>query len=297
MAKGKEALGRGIRALLDGIDDDAVKKGKDEEKGEANSPFVRFVELGRIEINPFQPRTQFNEDSLNELAISVGVHGVLQPLTVKQLGGGKFQLIAGERRLRASKMAGLKEVPVFIRTANEQETLEIALIENIQREDLNAIEIGLTYKRLLDECNLSHEELAERLGKKRSTISNFLRLLKLPPDVQAGLKNEKISMGHAKVILGVDDVALQIHLFHETVKKGLSVRQLEGIVKLGVAKPKSSKKQSLNYEMRKLQDDLSSYLGTKVQLKPGANGKGELKISWFSEDDLERLRELIVHDD
>ncbi len=214
----KEELGRGIRALLDGIDEDvdlaAVANGKSGSKFDHS---LR-VPLDSIEINPFQPRADFNEDSLNELAESIKVHGVIQPITLRSLGGTKYQLIAGERRLRASKMAGKKDIPAFVRKAGDQEMLEMALIENIQREDLNAIEISINYRRLIDECNLTQEEMGNRLGKKRSTVTNYLRLLKLPPDIQQAIKGKKISMGHARAMISIDDPISQLSLIPDNYK-------------------------------------------------------------------------------
>jgi ParB family chromosome partitioning protein len=296
MSKSKEALGKGIRALLNTIDDDATKVGKNKEESEyEQTGSVVKIPLTQIEVNPFQPRVDFNEEALNDLAESIKIHGVVQPITVRKIGNKKFQLIAGERRLRASKLANIEDIPAYVRVANDQESLEIALIENIQREDLNALEIALNYQRLLDECNLTHEDLSTRLGKSRTAVTNYLRLLKLPPDIQSALKTKKISMGHARALAGVDDIVMQLYIFKETVAKELSVRQIEAMIKASndkvKAKPASSGK--LPYAYQKLQDNIASNLSAKVQIKPKSNGSGEITIYFHNEDDLERLTEIL----
>jgi ParB family chromosome partitioning protein len=217
-------------------------------------------------------------------------------LTVRELSKDKFQLISGERRLRASKLAGLEEVPVYIRTANDQEALEMALIENIQREELNAIEIGMNYQRLIDECELNHDSLAERVGKKRSTISNYIRLLKLPPDIQVAVREDKISMGHARALAGVDEIDMQLSIFNEVVEKSLSVRQTEVLVANRLEFKKNKKPTSnkvVSPEIRQWQDELSSELGTKVSIQNN-NGKGSIVVPFHNEDELARIIELIV---
>jgi ParB family transcriptional regulator, chromosome partitioning protein len=301
MSKQKEALGKGIRALLTHIDDDTHAGKKEAAPVGASTGGISFIPLDSIEVNPFQPRASFEEGSLNDLADSIRIHGVIQPISVRKLGHEKYQLIAGERRLRASKIAGKTEIPAFIRAANDQESLEIALIENIQREDLNAIEIGVNYKRLIDECSLSQDELAGRIGKKRSTITNYLRLLKLPPDIQLAVKSDEISMGHAKALINLEDVDKQLSVFHEIVDKGLSVRQTENMAKLmpkhrpQKVKAGTSKVANLPYILQKVQDHLGSHLGTKVELKQTKNGNGQIMISYYSDNDLERLIDLITN--
>lgn len=300
MSKQKELLGKGIRALLTNIEDDTNITGKkDIIQNIGNSTGgINFISLSQIEVNPFQPRVSFDEDSLSELADSIKIHGVIQPISVRRLSADKYQLIAGERRLRASKLAGKEDIPAFIRTANDQESLEIALIENIQREDLNAIEIGVNYKRLIDECSLSQEGLAERVGKKRSTITNYLRLLKLPPDIQLAVKNDEISMGHAKALVNLEDVDAQLTVYKEIITKGLSVRQTENWAKL-LPKSKLIKKKTTNktlpYILQKVQDHLTSHLSTKVELSPIKNGKGQISIAFYNDSDLERLLDLITN--
>jgi ParB family chromosome partitioning protein len=286
MSKSKEALGKGIRALLNNIDDDAAKVGRTRGTEYEQTGTVVKIPLTQIEVNPFQPRVDFNKEALADLAESIKIHGVVQPITVRKLGNKKFQLIAGERRLRASKLAGLDNIPAYVRIANDQESLEIALIENIQREDLNALEIALNYQRLLDECNLTHEDLSTRLGKSRTAVTNYLRLLKLPPDIQSALKS--------KALAGVDDVVMQLYVFKEIVNKGLSVRQTEAMIKQGNSKPKSKSAASkLPLAYQKLQDRLASNLSAKVQIKPKQNGSGEITIYFHNDDDLERLSEVL----
>lgn len=295
MSKSKEALGKGIRALLNNIDDDATKVGRAKANNEyEQTGTVVKIPLSQIEVNPFQPRVDFNEEALNDLAESIKIHGVVQPITVRKIGNKKFQLIAGERRLRASKLAGEENIPAYVRVANDQESLEIALIENIQREDLNALEIALNYQRLLDECNLTHEDLSNRLGKSRTAVTNYLRLLKLPPDIQTALKAKKLSMGHARALAGVDDIMMQLYVFKEVVSKELSVRQTEAMIKNANAKPKAKSATSkLPFAYQKVQDTIASNISAKVQIKPKSNGSGEITIYFHNEDDLERLTEIL----
>ena len=226
MGKKKDSIGSGIRALLGDIDMESMSTS---EIGENVAVLgIQMISLDEIEVNPFQPRVEFESTKLKELAQSIKVHGVIQPITLrKRTGQEKYQLIAGERRLRASKLAGLNSIPAFIRKANDQEMLEMALIENIQREDLNAVEIAINYKRLIDECELKHDEMAKRIGKDRSTVTNYLRLLKLPPDIQTGIRENKISMGHARVLAGIEKIDHQLFLFGAIVKNEWSVRETE----------------------------------------------------------------------
>lgn len=302
MSKSKLELGKGIRALLNNIDEEAALANKRSSKtSEKKSPNLRGsvfeIPLTDIEVNPFQPRVEFNEEALKELSESIAIHGVVQPVTVRALSENKFQLIAGERRLRASKLAGKTSIPAYVRTANDQEALEIALIENIQREDLNAIEVGITYQRLLDECSLTHEEMAKRLGKSRSVITNYLRLLKLPPTIQTALKKNKLTMGHARCLAGVDDSFVQLDVFNKITTQKLSVRQTEELIKSYKpsktikAAAKSSK--VLTYDQQKIQDHLASHLSSRVKLKPGKKGSGEITIYFHSDEDLDRITDLL----
>lgn len=299
--KKKSVLGRGLSALLE-ANDTTSKPADNKFTGNlgTQSGVVINIPLEQIEVNPFQPRTTFEEESLNELADSIRIHGVIQPITVRKAENNKYQLIAGERRLRASKLAGKKEVPAYVRTASDQESIEIALIENIQREDLNPLEIAINYKRLQDECDLTQEQLAERLGKNRSTVTNFLRLLKLPPDIQAGLRDSKITMGHAKALMSIDHMPTLLAAFKEVIAKGMSVRQVESYVQGLTEKPKkntpagSNKTSEQPFMLKKMQDQLMSSLSTKVSIIRTADAKGEIIIKFYNDDDLERLVETIT---
>jgi ParB family transcriptional regulator, chromosome partitioning protein len=294
----KRELGKGIRALLGDINTEINEETEVLIKEKPMVANINFVSLDKIEVNPFQPRVNFDEEALNELASSISIHGIIQPLTVREIPGSqKYQLISGERRWRASHIAQLKEVPVYIRSANDQEALEMALIENIQREELNAIEIGVNYQRLIDECQLNHEELADRVGKKRATISNYIRLLKLPPDIQVAVREDKISMGHARALAGVEEIDIQLSIFKEVLDRNLSVRQTEAIVaQRGNAsqKPRSPKgKIGVPPVIKRWQDDLSSLLSTKVNIQHNPTGNGQITLSYADEKDLERIIELI----
>ncbi len=298
--KKKSVLGRGLGALLEANDTTERTKEKQITASPLNQAGVVInIPLDQIEVNPFQPRSTFEEESLNELADSIRIHGVIQPITVRRIENNKFQLIAGERRLRASKLAGKNEIPSYVRTATDQESIEIALIENIQREDLNPLEISINYKRLQDECDLTQEQLAERLGKNRSTVTNFLRLLRLPPDIQAGLRDNKITMGHAKALMSIDNPLSLLSAYKETINKGLSVRQVEELVKnySGKTQKKSAltanKPNILPFTVKKMQDELTSHLGTRVIINRHDEGKGEIVIKFYNDDDLERLVEAI----
>lgn len=293
MSKKKNDLGKGIRALLESIENEvpAESGGKTTTLSASTA-----VPVHAIMNNPFQPRSEFDEEAMRELSESIRTHGIIQPLTLRRTPEGKYQLIAGERRLRAAKMAGLKEVPAFIRGANDQEMLELALIENIQREDLNAIEVAIHFQRLIEECSLTHEQLAGRIGKNRTTITNALRLLKLPPEIQKGLRQKKISMGHARALINLEDPAGQLAIYQDILKNDLSVREVETLVrnfrKRGTQK-KTSGEKALPFEIRRMQDQLSSRLSTRVIIRRNTRGKGEIVIRFFSDDDLYRLNELI----
>lgn len=297
MSKGKEALGKGIRALLDDIDLSLQSPKGQTEKVAVPQGQSFVLPLEGIEVNPFQPRVDFDQQKLTELSDSIRIHGVIQPITVRKISGNKYQLIAGERRLKASHMAGIKEIPAFVRIANDQEMLEMALIENTHREDLNSIEVAINYKRLIDECDLKQEELAERVGKDRTTVTNYLRLLKLPPDIQVAIKNKSISMAHARALITIENPLVQLHIFKEAVKSGMSVRQVEQMVRENAVpnkkKTAAAKEPALPYEYKRIQEKLQSHLGTRVNLKRLRGGKGEISISYFSDEDLERITEII----
>lgn len=286
MAK-KSVLGKGLGALLE----DAAEEAKP--RGGATSPMQEELKLSDIRPNPHQPRTSFDEEALNELAVSIKSIGIVQPITVREVEEGKYEIIAGERRFRASKLAGLETIPAYIRKAGEDSVLELALIENIQREDLNAIEIAISYQRLLDECNLTQDALSERVGKKRTTISNYLRLLKLPAQIQLAIKEKKLSMGHARAIIGIDDADMQYMVFEQILKYDFSVRKVEEIVRelmnpKEVLKKKEKKVRSIGDYMD-LQSHLARYFETKVDLKRNEKGRGKIVISFKSDAELERI--------
>lgn len=288
-SKRKNALGRGLGALLQ---DSAPEK----EDVIVAASSINEIPVGEIEVNPFQPRTDFDQEALEELAESIRIQGIIQPITVRKLADNQYQLISGERRLQASKLAGLESIPAYIRTANDQQMLEMALIENIQRENLNAIEIALSYQRLLAECDLKQEELGDRVGKKRTTVNNYLRLLKLPPDIQAGLRDGQISMGHARALINIEDIDVQLSIFRNIVKNELSVRKTEELVRSYQTKPDekdAQEKPQLSYELKNIQNKLSSHFGTKVILKSDKGNKGEIKIPYVSHEDLNRILEII----
>ena len=291
--KKKGGLGRGLNALIEGSYD---KKVDPQILHEVNT--IAEILLSQIETNPFQPRTHFDQTALEELAESIKVQGIIQPITVRQLDANTFQLISGERRFQASKLAGLETIPAYIRKADDQQMLEMALIENIQRENLNAIEIALSYQRLLSECNLKQEELGERVGKKRTTVTNYLRLLKLPPDIQIGLRDDQISMGHARALINIDNIDLQLEVYKKTVAEELSVRKVEELVR-NLSKPKKETVDRADIpaeheaEVKRVESRLSSHFGTKIFVKTSPEGKGEIKIPFVSTDDLNRILEIL----
>ena len=289
----KDALGKGIRSLLQNIDAD-LKSTAGSLKSEIveKSTGINRIALDQIEINPKQPRKDFDETALSELAASLKLHDIIQPLTVSKLPSGKYRLIAGERRYRAAKIAGLKDVPVYVRQANDSELLELALLENLQRENLNAIEIALSYKRLMDELDYTQEQVAERMGKERSTVTNYIRLLKLPPDIQVAVRTGIISMGHARALINVDMIDKQLFIFSEIKNKELSVRQTEDLVRniyTGNNAVKNSVKASLPPAFKKIEDNLASEFNTKVKLVHNKKGYGSVTFEYYSLDELNGL--------
>ncbi|AKP53682.1 ParB/RepB/Spo0J family partition protein [Cyclobacterium amurskyense] len=297
-SKKRGALGKGLGALLK----DSPQKDKSTEAEEDKMPVAGIFEisLSDVQVNPYQPRTHFDKTALEELAESIRVQGIIQPITVRRLADNEYQLISGERRFQASKLAGLEMIPAYIRTANDQQMLEMALIENIQRENLNALEIAHSYQRLLAECDLKQEQLGDRVGKNRTTVNNYLRLLKLPPDIQAGIRDQKISMGHARALINIEDVDKQLAIFKKTIEEELSVRKVEALVKeLNDGAPQKPTKESESldpvkkYEINKLQQKLASHFGTKVSLKSDKKDKGEIKIPFHSTSDLNRILEIL----
>jgi ParB family chromosome partitioning protein len=299
----KKALGRGLSALLSDssedekleVDNFPISSGSSTSKPLAGG--ITEIPLDEIETNPFQPRSHFDQEAILELAESIQVHGIIQPITVRRLTDHQYQLISGERRYQASKLAGLKSIPVYIRSANDQQMLEMALIENIQRENLNAIEIALSYQRLMSECNLKQEELGERVGKNRTTVTNYLRLLKLPPDIQIAVRDNKLTMGHARAIINVENPEQQLYIFKKTLSEDLSVRKVEELVRDLAQKETKKENQPAtaspaSREIAQLQGRLSSHFGTRVVVKSDGK-KGDIRIPFLSVEDLNRILDIL----
>lgn len=290
----KRALGKGLSALLENAETDITAKKLTATRAVVGS--VSELPIGQIEANPFQPRTHFEQEALQELSDSIKVHGIIQPITVRKMGFDQYQLISGERRFRASQLAGLENIPAYIRIANDQSMLEMALVENIQRENLDAIEIALSYQRLIDECNLTQDGLSEKVGKKRSTVTNYLRLLKLPARIQLAIRNGHISMGHARALVNAGDEEQQLALLDEMLDGNLSVRAAEALVKKDKPAKKSAKAETrarLNYRQQRFRDELSDRLESRINLNIDNNGKGKIVIPFATEDELERLMDLL----
>lgn len=293
----RSALGKGLSALLENASTDITSKSTND--GGVGS--VSLLPISSIEANPFNPRTNFEKLALEELSKSIAIHGIIQPLTVRKLGRDNYQLISGERRFRASQLAGLTEVPAYIRVANDQTMLEMALVENIQREDLNAIEVALSYARLIEECNLTQDQLAQKIAKSRPSISNHLRLLKLPADIQASVRDNVLSMGHARALVAANDEALQLAIFNRIIEDGLSVRDTEQLIRQGYVEPRSttstSSKSTVIPKIEKnqsvFQHHLSDKLSTKIEIKKSPTGTGKIIVNFNSEVDLNRIIELL----
>ena len=296
----KQALGRGLSALLKDPSND-IKSVQDKNADKVVGNIIE-LELDVIEINPFQPRTNFNEETLRELALSIKELGVIQPITVRKLDFNKYQLVSGERRYRASKLIGLETIPAYIRIANDQESLEMALVENIQRQDLDPIEIALSYQRLIDEINLTQEQMSDRVGKKRSTIANYLRLLKLDPIIQTGMRDGFITMGHGRAIINIEDQSVQLDIYEKILSNKLSVRDTEALVKSynatdSIELPKKTKETSnLPKYIKKGIKEFSEYFGHKIDVKVSSNGKGKITIPFHSEEDFNRIKKLVERD-
>ncbi|MCK5535815.1 MAG: ParB/RepB/Spo0J family partition protein [Bacteroidales bacterium] len=293
MTKKKAALGRGLGALIESSDYD---NRRDVTAAKGSDKFEE-VAIGDIEANPFQPRTEFDEVAIEELSLSIKELGIIQPITVRRLESGKFQLISGERRFKASKLAGLKKVPAFVREVEDNQMLEMALVENIQREDLNSIEIAISYQRLIEECSLTQESMSERVGKKRTTVTNYLRLLKLPAEIQIGVRDRLIGMGHAKAILAYGDEKAMKKLFFRTVEEGLSVRKVEEIVRLAQnpeEKSESKKEDEQPEIVQNYTQLLTQKFEAKVEIKRSSKGSGKLIIPFVSDNDLERIMEMLA---
>lgn len=298
MSVKRNSLGRGLSALLENANTD-ITNNKSENEGNVVGG-VANIEISKIETNPFQPRTRFEEDALNELAASIKEHGIIQPITVRKLGYDKYQLISGERRFRASQLAGLTSIPAYIRIANDQSMLEMALVENIQRESLDAIEVAISYKRLIDECNLTQEQLSQKVSKQRSTITNYLRLLKLPVEIQLAIRNGDLTMGHARALINIENPDKQLDIYNQIVLNNLSVREAEELVR-GEKKSiitetsivSKSPKTELSFEQQTIVNDLRAVFNAKVNIGIESNGKGKIVIPFKSDADLKRILDLL----
>ncbi len=292
----KDALGNGIRSLLQHIDADLkTTSGRLKPSVIENATGIIRISLDQIETNPKNPRKDFDQEALKQLADSMKRFDVVQPVTVSHLENGRFRLISGERRFRAAKIAGLKDIPAYIRQANDRELLELALLENLQREDLNSIEVALSYKRMMDELNYTQEQVAERMSKERSTVTNYIRLLKLPPDIQVAVRNSVITMGHARTLITIETIETQILIYNEIKSKGLSVRQTEELVRKynrsSDKSVKSAKKASMPVHFKKMEDTLASHFETKVKLKHSNKGEGSITIEYYSLEELNKVLE------
>ena len=287
----KDALGKGIRSLLQSIDSD-LKTGTGNLKPSVveNATGINRIPVEDIETNPKQPRRDFDEQALQELAGSITLHDIIQPVTVTKLASGKYRLISGERRWRAAKMAGLKDIPAYVRQANDAQLLELALLENLQREDLNAMEVSLSYKRMMEELDYTQEQVAERMGKDRSTVANFIRLLRLPPDIQLAVRSGEISMGHARALINVDTIDKQLFIFREIKEKNLSVRQTETLVRnLYKGAVKKTSKNTLPSPLQRIEDKLASHFSTRVKIRHSRNGSGQILIEYYSQEELNKI--------
>jgi ParB family transcriptional regulator, chromosome partitioning protein len=285
----KSPLGRGLGALIEGVEKEVLEK-----KVEVNLQ----IDINSIDSNPFQPRTRFDAQALEELAASIRQLGIVQPLTVRETGDGRFQLIAGERRLRAARTAGLTHVPAYVRTADDTAMLEMALVENIQREDLDAMEVAITYQRLIEECNLTQEQLSDRVGKQRSTVANYLRLLRLPAEIQLGIRNRSLTMGHARTLVNIEDPNKQINIFYHVIQEDLSVRATEELVRhfqSQAAKDpaRGEKRKKLNSEYGELAGQLSKLFASEVQFRINEKGRGKIVIPFSDNDEMERIIALL----
>lgn len=294
-ARKKQALGRGLSALLKDTKEDIITA-NDKNADKLVGSIVE-IEIASIVVNPFQPRSHFNEEALQELAASIKELGVIQPITVRKLKGNAFQIVSGERRFRASKLIGNTTIPAYIRLANDQEMLEMALVENVQRENLDPIEVALSYQRMIDEINLTQEEMAKRVGKSRSSITNFLRLLKLDPIVQTGMRDGFLSMGHGRALINIDDAKKQIEIYEKILSDKLSVRQTEQLVKELKEGKKASKTTKVKSEtpvyISKAVKDFSNFFGHKVSIKTSGKNKGKIEIPFHSEEDFNRIKKLL----
>ena len=293
MVNKKRALGRGLSALLENANTDITTRLSSDENATLGS--IAEVSISAIEANPFQPRSLFEEEALVELSESIKTYGIIKPVTLRKMGNDHFQLISGERRFRASQIAGLDKIPAYIRVADDQTMLEMALVENIQRENLDAIEIAISYKRLMEECNLTQESLSQKVSKKRSTVTNYLRLLKLPAEIQLGIRKSLISMGHARALVAIEDIDQQLFLFERVVNEELSVRQIEELIRENntQSKPKPASKNYLTNDLEQRRNYLSERFSNKIDLKRSRSGTGKLVINFKSDEDLNLILSLL----
>jgi ParB family chromosome partitioning protein len=293
----KDQLGKGIRSLLQSIDTDLkTTSGQLKPSVVENVTSSSRIAVEEIEPNPKQPRHDFDENALKELATSIKLHDIIQPITVSKLTSGKYRLISGERRWRAAKMAGLKDIPAFVRQANDQQLLELALLENLQREDLNAMEVALSYKRMMDELEYTQEQVADRMGKDRSTVANVIRLLRLPPDIQLSVRRGELSMGHARALIALDVVDAQLVAFKEILAKGLSVRQTEALVqqlKKSLPAVKKTTNSTSSSPYKRIEDKLASHFSTRVKIKTNKDGSGQLVIEYYTQEEFNKILKLL----
>lgn len=296
----KHALGRGLSAILESPDTDITSR---DNSGEFVAGAIANISIDLIEANPFQPRNEFEEQALNNLCQSIREQGIIQPVTVRKLGFDKYQLISGERRLRASKLAGLTDIPAYIRIADDQQMLEMALIENIHREDLNAIEIAISYQRLIEECSISVNDMADRVGQSRSSIANYLRLLKLPPEIQVAIRDKQISMGHARALVSIENIEDQLLLLKDTIEQELSVREVEERARvinmpvIPVEKKKPTEKEAIPEKFLAARDAVARKLGTKVQISRNVRGRGAISITFRSDDEFKKILSFFQNED
>lgn len=291
MATKKRGLGKGLSALLENTDTDITTRSANKNHS-GSLGGVSELPLSSIETNPFQPRTHFEKEALRELSESIKAHGIIQPVTVRKMGNDSYQLISGERRFKAAQLAELEEIPCYVRVADDQSMLEMALVENIQREELDAVEVAISFQRLIDECSLTQEQLSERMGKKRTTVTNYLRLLKLPAEIQLAIRDRKISMGHARALINVEDPKKRLNIFRKVIEENLSVRHVEELVRKLVEAPgttTSKTSTSLSFQETKLRDDLKEKFGKHVTLSRDASGRGKIVIPYATESELEKI--------
>lgn len=289
MQSKKKALGRGLNAILESPETDITSR---DISGNYVVGAIAHLNVNSIESNPFQPRSHFDESELAELTMSIQTQGVIQPITVRKMGYDKYQLISGERRLKATRLAGLTEIPAYIRVANDEQMLEMALVENIHRQDLNPLEIAISFQRLIEECEMNQEDLSKKVGKDRSTVSNYIRLLKLPTEIQIAIRDNRISMGHARALIGIDDLKTQLIILHRILEKKLSVRQVEELVRNLTDEqplPKQHEPAILPVKFEKAKETLNNKLNTKVEMKVNAKGNGSILIKFASDEEFDRI--------